>query len=105
MKRARPKRAGTTHRYLRDVQTPVRRDGWLSCCSSILSQSNQARGKTNQIEGDCLMPRFKFLAFTNPVEGREDEYNEWYTNTHLADLLRVPGLMSAQRFRLTGSQK
>jgi hypothetical protein len=49
--------------------------------------------------------KFKFLAFTNPVEGRDDEYNEWYTNTHLADLLRVPGLKSAQRFRLTNSQK
>jgi hypothetical protein len=51
------------------------------------------------------MPRFKFLAFTNPVEGREDEYNDWYTNTHLPDLLRVPGLMTAQRFRLTKTQK
>jgi hypothetical protein len=24
------------------------------------------------------------IVFTSPVEGREDEYNDWYDNTHLA---------------------
>jgi hypothetical protein len=28
----------------------------------------------------------QFLVFTNPVEGREDEYNEWYDNVHLGDV-------------------
>lgn len=37
---------------------------------------------------------------TNPVAGREDEYNDWYTNRHLADVLKVPGFKSARRFKL-----
>ena len=37
---------------------------------------------------------------TNPVVGREDEYNDWYTNRHLDDVLKVPGFKSAQRFML-----
>jgi hypothetical protein len=51
------------------------------------------------------MAKFKLLAFNNPVVGREDEYNDWYTNTHLPDVLRVPGFLSGQRFRLTATQK
>ena len=50
------------------------------------------------------MPRFKFLAFTNPVEGQEDESIVVYEYS-LAGFLHVPGLLSAQRFRLTKSQK
>jgi len=51
------------------------------------------------------MAKFKLIAFNNPVEGREDEYNDWYSNTHLADVLRVPGFLTAQRFRLASAQK
>lgn len=45
------------------------------------------------------LPRHSLIVFTNPVEGREDEYNDWYTNTHLPDVLRIPGVVGAQRFR------
>lgn len=41
-----------------------------------------------------------YVVQTNPVEGKEDEYNDWYDNQHLADILRLPGFVSAQRFRL-----
>ena len=51
------------------------------------------------------MAKFKLIAFNNPVEGREDEYNDWYSNTHLADVLRVPGFLTGQRFRLASAQK
>jgi hypothetical protein len=51
------------------------------------------------------MPRFKLIVMSNPVEGREDEYNDWYSNTHLRDVLRVvPGMVAAQRFRRTAAQ-
>jgi hypothetical protein len=46
------------------------------------------------------MPRYKFVVFTRPVEGREAEYNDWYQNTHLAEVLDIPGHTAAQRFRL-----
>ncbi|RWL42835.1 MAG: hypothetical protein EOR60_24185 [Mesorhizobium sp.] len=47
--------------------------------------------------------RHVFAVLTNPVEGREDEFNAWY-DRHLHDILRLPGLVSAQRFRLSPEQ-
>jgi hypothetical protein len=44
------------------------------------------------------MPDYKFVVLTNPVEGREDEYNKWYDETHLQDVLNLPGFIGAQRF-------
>jgi hypothetical protein len=47
-----------------------------------------------------------FMVLTNPVDGRDDEYNQWYDNVHLADVQRVPGVVGAQRYELvpTGSE-
>ena len=45
------------------------------------------------------------LALTNAVEGREDEFNDWYTNRHLADLLAIPGIVAARRFGLSDVQR
>jgi hypothetical protein len=47
------------------------------------------------------MARHTFVVFTNPVEGREDEFNDWYDNRHLPDVLAVQGFVAAQRFRLS----
>lgn len=46
------------------------------------------------------MSKCVLVVLSNPVAGREDEYNHWYTTQHLADVLRVPGFVSAQRFRI-----
>lgn len=51
------------------------------------------------------MPRFKLIVLSNPSEGREDEYNDWYSDRHLPDVLRVPGIVGAQRFRRTQVQR
>lgn len=50
------------------------------------------------------MARYAFVVHTNPVEGREDEYNDWYSGPHLADLRRLPGVVSARRFRIADAQ-
>jgi hypothetical protein len=47
------------------------------------------------------MGKHHLLAFTNPVAGREADFNRWYDEQHVPDLLAVPGFVSAQRFRLT----
>lgn len=44
-----------------------------------------------------------FLVFTNPVEGREDEYNQWYDEVHVPDVMAVPGVKGAQRYQLAPS--
>jgi hypothetical protein len=45
--------------------------------------------------------RHVYVVLTNPVEGRENEFNDWYDNQHLDDVLQLPGFVSAQRFRLS----
>ena len=46
-----------------------------------------------------------FVVLTNPVDGREDEYHDWYTNIHIPDVLKLPGAVAAQRFRLAHVQR
>jgi hypothetical protein len=46
-----------------------------------------------------------FVVLSNAVEGRDEEFNDWYTNRHLGDVLQVPGFSSARRFGLAGSDK
>lgn len=50
------------------------------------------------------MARYLFLAFSNPVAGREDEYNDWYDTHHVRDVVNVPGFICGQRFRLASTQ-
>jgi hypothetical protein len=45
------------------------------------------------------MAKHVLLAFTDAVEGQEDVYNEWYNETHIPEILSVPGIVSARRFR------
>ena len=51
------------------------------------------------------MAECKYIVLTTPVPGREDEYNHWYDNAHVPDLLRIPGVISAQRFRIATVQR
>ncbi|ALJ19294.1 DUF4286 family protein [Microbacterium sp. No. 7] len=50
--------------------------------------------------------KFTYVVLTNPTSPEvEDEYNRWYEEQHIPDVLRVPGVESAQRFRLTEQQR
>jgi len=44
------------------------------------------------------------VVLSSPVQGRDDEYNEWYNKTHLQEVVEIPGFVSAQRFKLAGAQ-
>jgi len=46
------------------------------------------------------MGRHVMVVYTNPVEGEEDEYNKWYDETHLPDVVAVPGVVSGRRLQL-----
>lgn len=47
------------------------------------------------------MPKYTVMIFTRAQAGREAEFDEWYENTHLDDVLAtVPGWTSGQRFNL-----
>ena len=45
------------------------------------------------------MKKCTLLVMTNAVEGKESEFNEWYTSRHIHDILNVKGVVSAQRFK------
>jgi hypothetical protein len=38
---------------------------------------------------------------TASVAGREDEFNRWYDDTHLPEMLRVPGFVAGRRYAPT----
>jgi len=42
----------------------------------------------------------QFLVFSNPAEGREDEYNRWYDQVHLGEVKAVPGVEAARRYHV-----
>ena len=48
---------------------------------------------------------YKFIVLTNAVEGRDGEYNDWYSNVHLPDVLAIPGMVKAERFELAEFQR
>jgi hypothetical protein len=45
------------------------------------------------------MTKYLFFAYSdckNPA--REEEYNQWYNNFHVPDMLAIPGMISATRW-------
>jgi hypothetical protein len=47
------------------------------------------------------MNQYILAVHSNPVPGKESEYNRWYNEEHLPAVLKVPGFKSARRYRLT----
>ncbi|HZO80169.1 MAG TPA: hypothetical protein VFB33_00615 [Candidatus Binataceae bacterium] len=50
------------------------------------------------------MAKYTLVVLSNPTTGKEAEFNEWYDKMHVPDVLRVPGFVAAQRFKLAGPQ-
>ncbi|MEO0032127.1 MAG: hypothetical protein RIS94_1885 [Pseudomonadota bacterium] len=44
------------------------------------------------------------IVLSNPRDGRDDEFNEWYSNVHIRDVMRLPGSSAVQRLKLTAEQ-
>lgn len=51
------------------------------------------------------MPKHIMLAMTNAREGQEDEFNDWYNDQHLHDVVKAPGIVAAQRFKIDDLQR
>ncbi|HVW16733.1 MAG TPA: hypothetical protein VHB30_00660 [Solirubrobacteraceae bacterium] len=52
------------------------------------------------------MGKHIFLALTNPTPGREKDFNDWYDNHHLREVVTyLPGFVSGQRYRLAENQR
>lgn len=55
-------------------------------------------------DGDSTR-RNVFVVFTNSEEGRDDEFNEWYDEHHVHDIVGVEGFVWGQRFELHPAQR
>lgn len=51
------------------------------------------------------MPHYKLIVLSDPLGDRDAEYNDWYNNIHLPDVLAVPGMVAAQRFKLKNGDR
>jgi hypothetical protein len=60
------------------------------------------RGRAPQSEES--MSKHLLIVLSNATDGSDDEFNDWYTNTHLGDVLQVPGFSAARRFKLSDAQ-
>lgn len=45
-----------------------------------------------------------YVVLTNAAPGRDDDFNDWYSNIHARDTMRMRGGLAQQRFRLAEEQ-
>lgn len=51
------------------------------------------------------MPKGIFLALSNPAsDDVHEQFNQWYDDVHAKEVLALPGVKSARRFKLASSQ-
>ncbi|MET0251999.1 MAG: hypothetical protein ABW203_07460 [Novosphingobium sp.] len=46
------------------------------------------------------MPAYRMIMLSQAVDGRDEDYERWYDETHIPEMLQVPGFVAAQRFRI-----
>lgn len=50
------------------------------------------------------MAKHVLVVLSNAQDGEDEAFNKWYTETHLGDILSLPGYSAAQRFKLSETQ-
>lgn len=50
-------------------------------------------------------PPEMLLALVNPVEGKEEEFREWYWVEHIPEVLALPGFRAAYRYGATPQEE
>jgi hypothetical protein len=48
---------------------------------------------------------YTLIVYTSPADGKEDEYNAWYDDIHLAEFTALPGVINGRRFKVAGDGK
>jgi len=57
-------------------------------------------GKPGTREAPRGQSRYAYLVMSDPLPGREFDFNDGYQNMHMGDLVQLPNWTGAQRFRL-----
>lgn len=47
--------------------------------------------------------QYTLIVYASPVDGREDDFNAWYDDVHLAEFSALPGVLSGHRYQLDGN--
>ncbi len=50
------------------------------------------------------LSRHLLVVLANAAPGTDDEFNRWYDQVHVPQLLAIPGLVTARRYRLDQRQ-
>jgi hypothetical protein len=51
------------------------------------------------------MPKGVFVVLTSASTPEQDTaFNDWYSNVHLGEVVQVPGIVSARRFKIASTQ-
>jgi hypothetical protein len=58
----------------------------------------RSRSPADYEEND--MAKYVFVVFTEPVDGQDTEYNEWYSDVHIPDVLKLDEVVAARRYKL-----
>jgi hypothetical protein len=67
---------------------------------STAAEAQWSIGKPGTREAPKGQNRYAYLVMSDPLPGREFDFNDGYQNMHMGDLVQLPGWMGAQRFRL-----
>jgi hypothetical protein len=71
--------------------------------SSTLATAAMAQwsiGQPGSREPPAGLNRYVYMVMSDPLPGREFDFNDGYQNMHMGDLVQLPGWTGAQRFRL-----
>ena len=50
------------------------------------------------------MPQIRMLVYTNALQGKDTEFNRWYDQVHVPEILELTQAVAAQRFSLSEAQ-
>ena len=50
------------------------------------------------------MARSILLVFTNATDGDDEEFNRWYDEVHMKEVIETPGFIGCERFELGEAQ-
>ena len=77
----------------------IRMGGAVVAALTTAAQAQWSIGQPGTREPPQGQNRYVYLVMSDPLPGREFDFNDGYQNTHMGDLVQLPGWNGAQRFR------
>jgi hypothetical protein len=87
------------------AEAPEPVDESSSYAISYRNYGYEVKGSAPRSHHGGTLKTYVFMVLDEPLAGREADFNSWYDNVHLADLLGTPGLVAAQRYILGDVQR